>query len=515
MRFTLLPLLALACAPKPAGPPPAAVPTSPLTCDLPDAPALVVPDQDWRAIGRETLAARQAVQRIDGPAKNVIFFLADGMDPTTIAAARIHEGQTRGMSGEENLLSFETFPHLGMSKTYTVDHQTPDSAGTMSAMMTGVKTRSGVISISADAPRGDCEAGIAAAVPTLLELAEDRGLATGTVSTARLTHATPAATYAHAADRHWENDRDLPEGAEGCTDIARQLVDFDHGDGLEVALGGGRANFLPITAADPEYPDQTGARGDGADLTAAWQARGADRVYVWNAEQLAALDPADAPKVLGLFEPSDQRFEHERRQRPDLDPSLAEQTAKAIDLLSAHEQGYLLVVEGGRVDHAHHGGLAHLALSETVAFADAVRVAREKTDRSDTLVLVTADHGHTMTFAGYPHRGNPILGLATTLDGDDVAIAVQPDGKPYTTLQYANGPGAGIGGLHPGGRQDPACVDTTDPRYRQAALVPNAYETHGGQDVTIYADGPGAWWIDGVMEQHVLFYVVEAALQLR
>jgi len=157
----------------------------------------------WFEDGQAALAARKTQRRNKKHAKNVILFIGDGMDPTTVAAARIFDGQSRGEDGEENLLSFEKLPHVAYSKTYTTDFQVPDSAGTASAMLTGVKTRSGVLSISEDAPRGDCAAALASAVPTLAELAEKRGLATGVVSTARVTHATPGAVYAHSADRGW------------------------------------------------------------------------------------------------------------------------------------------------------------------------------------------------------------------------------------------------------------------------------------------------------------------------
>ncbi|MHA7873620.1 MAG: alkaline phosphatase, partial [Hyphococcus sp.] len=103
-------------------------------------------DDPWFAAGQETLAARKAVTHNNARAKNVILFVGDGMDPTTVTAARIYDGQTRGADGEENLLSFETFPHVAYSKIYTTNYQVPDSAGTMSAMVTGVKTKSGVLS---------------------------------------------------------------------------------------------------------------------------------------------------------------------------------------------------------------------------------------------------------------------------------------------------------------------------------------------------------------------------------
>ncbi len=131
-------------------------------------------------------------------------------------------------------------------------------------MTTGVKTKNDTIGLDDSVQAGVCGSG--KVVKTIAEMAEEAGLATGVVSTARITHATPAAMYAHTPDRDWESDSKVDKLALGeCLDIATQLVDWQAGDGFEVILGGGRAYFLPSTVADPEYPDQTGNRADGKD----------------------------------------------------------------------------------------------------------------------------------------------------------------------------------------------------------------------------------------------------------
>jgi len=178
--------------------------------------------QWWYRSGAAQAAANGAMS---GKARNVILFLGDGMSLTTVAASRIYEGQQKGGSGEENLLSWERFPATAFSKTYNTDSQTPDSAGTMTAITTGVKTHMGAIGVSAGS-RTDCADSLSKGLLTWLQLADSAGLATGVVSTARLTHATPAATYAHSPERNWENDTDLTEAAKaaGCKDIAQQLA---------------------------------------------------------------------------------------------------------------------------------------------------------------------------------------------------------------------------------------------------------------------------------------------------
>ena len=436
----------------------------------------------------------------DAPRRNAILFIGDGMGVSTVTAARILEGQQRGETGEENTLSFERFENVALVKTYNTDAQVPDSAGTMSAIVTGVKTRAGVLSVGPQLVRGDCAGTAAASLPTLLEEAEDVGMLTGVVSTARITHATPAAGYAHAADRNWEHDGELPTDHGGaCKDIARQLVEFSHGDGVDVVLGGGRGMFLPTSANDPEDPRRAGMRSDGRSLVNEWRA-GADRQYVWNDAQLQAAGPDG--QLLGLFAHSHMAFEADRGSDSAGEPSLAEMTRTAIERLSHGPRGYFLIVEGGRIDHAHHAGNAYRALVDAIAFAAAVRAAVESSDPAQTLILVTADHSHTLTISGYSDRGNPILGHAAT-GGVPLRDALQ---RPYTTLSYANGPGFRSVEVE---EEDPASPD-----YRQPATWPLASETHAGEDVPAYATGPGAERLRGVLEQNALHGVLRAALPL-
>jgi alkaline phosphatase len=132
----------------------------------------------------------------------------------------------------------------------------------MTAIITGVKTDDGIISVDQDVVHGDHTTVKGNELPTLLELAEQAGLSTGIVSTASLTHATPAACYAHSPSRSWECDADMPAAAKqaGFPDIARQFIEFPYGNGPEVALSGGRGKFLPYTVTDPEDDGQASER---------------------------------------------------------------------------------------------------------------------------------------------------------------------------------------------------------------------------------------------------------------
>jgi len=472
-----------------------------LTAALIQEPAI----QDYYSEAKALLAERMALEPNTNRAKNVILFVGDGMGVSTLTAARIFEAQQRGEDGESNELSFERFPYGALAKTYSHDYQVSDSAATASAMMTGHKTRSGMISTALDLPRNACGFGAEQSLPSLAEKAESAGKATGVISTARLTHATPATVYAHSPERGWEADSDLPDGLReaGCPDIAAQLIAWPFGDGLEIAMGGGRRNFIPEDMTDPEHEGQFGERLDGRDLTAEWAAREGG-AYVWNADGFSALQPGGETKILGLFEPSHMQYEADRAGDPAGEPSLAEMTAFAIDHLAQDEDGYFLMVEGGRVDHAHHGVNAHRALTDAVALHEAVQAAANKVDLNETLIIVTADHSHTLTISGYPVRNNPILGLAA----NQIAPIRAADGKPYTTLGYANGSTAQPG--EP--RADLSDVDVQAKDFQQQTLIPSPSETHSGEDVAIYATGPWAHLFSGLVEQNYIYHVMHHAL---
>lgn len=470
-----------------------------------------------------------------GAAKNIILFVGDGMGVSTVTAARILDGQQKGMMGEENNLSFDQFPFTGLAKTYNVDAQTPDSAGTMTAMMTGVKTDVGTLGTDEDIARGDCSTVSGNELVTALELAEIAGMSTGVVSTARITHATPAATYAKSADRNWEDDSDMNADAiaQGCEDIASQLINFESNleaqftgldvDGIDVVMGGGRRHFLPKDASANSMDAASsveGDRTDGRNLVTEWTTAYPSGVYTWDQSTFDAIDTESVNKVFGLFNESHMQYAADRANDIAGEPSLTEMTEKAINVLDNNEEGFFLMVESGRIDHAHHAGSAYGALTDTIEFANAVQAAVDNTNPEETLIIVTADHSHVFTIAGYPKRGNPILGKVVGVNSTDPSLAA--DGMPYTTLGYTNGKGfrdlgdetnadASYAGDSITGRVDLSSVDTESPGFHQEALVPLGSETHAGEDVGVYATGPSASLVRGTNEQSYIFHIMENA----
>ena len=487
------------------------LPTQGLAAPVLDTP---VKDDFWMA-GRAALAQRLAVVNRPKHARNVILMIGDGMGIATITAARIYDGQNPGdgkprRDGEDNSLSFETLPNLALVKTYNTNAQVPDSAGTASAMNTGVKTRIGAINF------GQGQHAEACATPeklprTLAEIAKSRGMAVGVVTTTRITHATPAAVYAHVPNRNWEGaDKSYAEAdrTSGCPDIAAQLVNFGSAahPGIDVALGGGRARFH--TRA------KTGLRDDGVDLIDKWQARFPKGQFADDAAAFRALKPGTPGPVLGLFTDDHLSFETDRDAAKE--PSLTEMATFAVaKLKAASPKGYYLMVEGGRIDHAHHITNPYRAMTETQQFSRAVAAVLAAVNLNDTLVLVTADHSHVMTIAGYPKRGNDILGyIVNQEDGGESRAPKSPEGwalddkgVPMTTLSYANGPREqkGLSRLLP----------PTDKNYLSDKLHGTENESHGGEDVALFADGPGSRLVGGVIEQNVIFHIMAEALGWR
>lgn len=431
-------------------------------------------------------------------AKNVILFIGDGMGPSVLTATRLFK------VGEEGNLEIMSLPRSARIKTFSHDAQTTDSAPSMAAYTTGVKMNNEVIAMSSDtkavAPSKDangnkginnCTGDNGTPVPTILELAKAAGKSVGAVTTTELTHATPAATYAHICHR------------DAAYAIAEQAVpggagfNAALGDGVDVLMGGGANHWTPYSASNK------GGRADGRDLTAELGAQGYQ--YVTTQSDLAKIESG---KVLGLFSAKshlDYELDRVAKGAANTQPSLSEMTAKAIDLLSQNSQGYFLMVEGGRIDHALHATNAKRSLTDAVALDEAVKTALGKVDLADTLIVVTADHDHTMTINGYAAKGSPVLDLVKNSDG---STQHDVDGKPFTTLVFGNGPNRAD--QRPTLTSDQVMADD----YLQETGVKLGSETHGGGDVMLFADGAGSGRFKGTLDNTLVFGKLKEALGL-
>lgn len=449
----------------------------------------------------------QGVNAVDHRARNVIFFLGDGMGINTLTAARIFA------AGEDGELAIDRLPESAFVKTFSNDAQVTDSAASMAAYMTGVKHNNGVVSMSfgtrSVAPGKDangnnlvsrCENGTAAT--TLLELARRRGMAVGVVTNTSVTDATPASTYAHACHRKLE------------TDIAASLVPGGAGynkalgeRGLDVLFGGGAQNFTPFA--------QGGKRADNRDLLAELGSQGVRVVN--DTAQFAALQPGQP--AVGLFAPN--HMDYDATRNPGRQPALPAMATKAIELLAPNRNGFFLMVEGGLIDHALHATLGQRALQETVTYNAALQAVIERMEALDpglenTLIVATADHDHTLLLNGYAARTgkttptNPgVLGLVRTADGKPT---LDGKGQPYTIIGFGTGEQR-----HAGDRSMHLTDDVvTRDDYHQEAVVRTrtGAETHGGSDVYLGATGANAELFRGTIDNTRVFNLIKTAAGL-
>ncbi len=280
--------------------------------------------------------------------KNIILMIGDGMGFSQLTLGRLAKGS----------LAIEECPVGGVMTTHPLPSSgvITDSAAAGTALATGYKTDNGIIS---QTPEGK-------ALYTVLENARDKGKATGLVTTTRITHATPAVFAAHIDDRDNENA------------IAEQLVNAD----VNVLLGGGLRHFIP-------EGHEGSKRNDDRNLVKEMESKG----YAFAKDRQGLLDVTskDEGKILGLFKGSHMSYELDRDVKKE--PSIAEMTKAALEILSKDQEGFFLMVEGGRIDHASHANDTPTTMTDMMAFDEAVKAALDfaKMD-GNTLVIVTADH---------------------------------------------------------------------------------------------------------------------------
>lgn len=278
----------------------------------------------------------------DRPIKNVVFIIADGT-----GLVQLTSGQYK-LVGAEGLLHLQTMPVTGIVKTYAANGLITDSAAGATAYSCGVKTDNGKIAQLPD--ETDCK--------TILELAEEKGLSTGIVSTSGVTHATPASYAAHVRARGMEEE------------IAVDYLDAD----MEVILGGGWEFFVPSNVAGSE-------RDDDRNLIEEFKNQGYEHL-----DSKVGLESSESGKLLGLFSPGGMPSENRT-------PTLAEMSSKAIDVLSQNEDGFFLMIEGSQIDWGAHGNDTEYVLREVQDFDAMVKQVLDfAKEDGETLVVLTADH---------------------------------------------------------------------------------------------------------------------------
>ena len=353
----------------------------------------------------------------DAPARSAIFFIGDGMGPQIVSIVKIYA--ERSLERDLNMVHVANTGTTGYVTTHSEDRMVTDSAASGTAMATGHKTNNGMVGV---APDGE-------AVANLFEMAVLAGKSVGVVTTTSVTDATPAAFLAHAVSRQMHFD------------IAAQIVESD----AAVVMGGGWRFFMP--------PDK-GKREDGVDLSEAAGLKDIAVVEYYPRMEGGlqgfdvALDrdemmAASGDRLLGLFAGGVLPFE--RVRNTEKVPSLAEMTVKALEVLSGDPEGFILVVEGGRIDHAEHENSISDAVEDFLAFDDAIGegMAYQATDSKVTLV-VSADHdcgGPAITASGY---GYPSYNQVDKIADEGCRFIRWVSGDHTATMVpvFARGPGA-------------------------------------------------------------------------
>lgn len=382
--------------------------------------------------------------------RNVIFFITDGFGPSMSTLARDY--QRDYLDGDSSLVMDAV--EVGSVRTFSTSSRVTDSAASATAYATGVKTYNGAIGVdSSGAPVG-----------TLLEAAHARGMLTGVVSTTRITHATPAAFTAHAAQRALEQD------------IAEQQIR----SGADLILGGGRRNF--VSESDG------GTRKDGRNLLDEAAAAGYTVAASWEETQQATLP------LLALLDMDSLPYEVDR---DDDEPSLADLTQLALDRLSGDEAGFFVMIEAARIDHAAHSNDAAGTLHDVLAYDRALAVALDFADRDgNTLVVSVADHdtGGLSLGRGGQYTWQPeVLGGVRSSHGPMIRALERGDAAAVVLRDFA-----GIDDLSDEELED---FEAAGENRRFNGVIAEAIARraglgwttggHTGVDVKLYAAGPG------------------------
>lgn len=477
----------------------------------------------WQEKTRNTIydniASAPNMQR----AKNTVLLIGDGMGITTMTAGRIL------LNGEAHMTEMDSLEYSSLIKTYNVDYQTPDSAATATAYLTGIKGRYGTVGVNAGVERGSCGNLKGNEIESVLEKAKRAGKSVGIVTNTYIVHASPSAAFAKTPDRYWYDDAEMAADyteyeneKDWCKDIATQF--HEHRHSIDVVLAGGRRYFYPEPPSEvdkEEEHEEGGHRLDGNNYIEEWKAQD-NLTYIETRDDLLAYQD-DGKNLIGLFALGHLEYDLDR---PDDQPTLTEMTEVAVKKLQKNPNGFYLFVEGGQIDFGHHGNEAIAALYEFKALDKAVGKVKSLTSSEDTLVMVSADHGHVFSIGAYGERGSDVFGTGKKSSTRQRWDRNGTDEENTMILGYANGPGYRSHFVdHPTdpemsrcGREVPSETEKerSDPEKHSMltwpSTVPLKSESHSAEDVALMASGPWAHLVRGVQEQTIVATLGEFAM---
>jgi alkaline phosphatase len=390
----------------------------------------------------------------------IVLFVGEGLSPARLAPTRVYA------AGAGSRLNMDSMSHTALLMNYSKDFAAPDQAAAATAIATGERVNNRALAINGDGKP----------IKTIVELAREHGRATGLVTDTKLTDPTSAAFYAHPTD---------------STDIDKIAAEFVDRGNVDIAMGGGTAQFLPAAKG--------GERQDNRDLLLELRGNGFD--IVRTRTELEAIPAWRRPKLFGAFSEGDLAFVNQLKER-NQQPGLSDMVRRAIQLLQYNTGGYLLVIDAGLMRKAAQENNGEQTLGQTVELDRAVAVARSYAGAKST-IIVCGDAGiGGLNLNGFPFRKDSGIAL----------LGFNSAGQPWIT--WASGP---RGSKSYGAAKIPARPEengTKEPEQEQAE--PAAFYTKSAlvtvEDVVAFGSGPGTDALQGVMDSTAVFKVLRDEL---
>jgi alkaline phosphatase len=396
----------------------------------------------------------------------IILFIGEGLAPDRLAPTRAYAG------GAGTPLSLDSMPHVALLTNYSKDFAAPDQAAAATTLATGTRVPNGAIAINGDKKP----------IQSIIELAREYGRATGLVTDTKFTDPTSAAFFAHPGDPN---------------DVEKIAAEFVDGGKIDIAMGGGAAEFLPATKG--------GERQDKRDLLLELRGNGFD--IVRTRAELEAIPAWRRPKLFGAFNNAEVAFANQVEERGQ-QPNLSDMVRRAIQLLQYNAGGYLLVVDAGLMRKAARENNGERTLVQTLELDRAVALARRYAGEKSTIIVCGDVAIGGMNLNGFPFRQDSGIAL----------MGRNSAGQPWIT--WATGPhgmssyGAANIPNNKSATPDPSSVGQTEQPAEN--LEPAALYTKSAlptvDDVVVFGSGPGTDALQGVIESTMVFRILRGEL---
>ena len=386
----------------------------------------------------------------------IILFIGEGLAPGRLAPTRAFAG------GADNRLSLDSMANVALLTNCSKDFAAPDQAAAATAIATGVRVANRAIATNPDM----------LAIKNLIELAREHGRATGLVTDANLTDATSAAFYAHPSD---------PD------DIESIAAEFVNGAKIDIAMGGGAEQFLPVAKG--------GERQDGRDLLLDLRRNGFD--IVQTRAELEAVPAWRRPKLFGGFSKTELAFANQVEERSQ-QPSLSDMVRRAIELLQYNTGGYFLVVDAGLMRKAAQENNGERTFSQTIELDRALSVARNYAGTKSTIIVCGDVAIGGLSLNGFPFHQDSGIAL----------LGLNPGGQPWIT--WATGPNGtkSYGAAKKPGNPNGNGNEQPNMEPREPAAVYSKAALDTVEDVVAFGSGPGTDDLRGVLDITVIFEII-------